>query len=320
MSQKKKFRLFDMNRDGPGVPKSEKPLVPNFINTPKFYFRHFTRLLSLNFLMLPLILIPLFALYLYIVAPTTPTQTDVMYAPLYGSYVMTGNPAWTSLLGVYGIQLNLPTFDALHIWIYVGLALLLAFVWGPVNVGATYICRSMFRGDPVFLWSDFWYSVKKNFKQGLIFGLIDAACLGALAFDLIYYMRVGGTFWTDFTFFGICFVVALYMLMRFYIYLMIITFDMKLRKILKNSLIFSVLGIGRSLSAVFWMLALIALNVLLAIACYPIRFFVPIFLPIIYLLPSICLLKTYAAYPTIEKYMIDPVEVEPEPVDLSEEE
>lgn len=312
---KKRFKLFDMNRDGPGVPKSDGPLKPTFANLPKFYFRHFTKVLSLNLLMLPLILIPLAALYFYVIADTTPSQMDTLYAPLYGSYLLTGNPAWTSLLGVYGLQLNLPVFDAGHIWLYIGLALLLAFVWGPVNIGATYICRSMVRGEPVFLWSDFWYAVRKNFKQGLLFGLLDVVCLAALTFDILYYMRVGGTFLTDFVFFAICFVIAVYLLMRFYIYLMIITFDMKLRKILKNALIFSILGFGRSLIAIFWTVVLVGLNVLLAIACYPIRFFVPVFLPILYLLPSALLIRTYSAYPTIQKYMIDPVPTPDRPDD-----
>ena len=51
MSANRKFKLFDMNRDGPGVSKDDKPFVPNFISMPKFYFRNFTRILSLNFLM-----------------------------------------------------------------------------------------------------------------------------------------------------------------------------------------------------------------------------------------------------------------------------
>ena len=45
-----KFKLFDMNRDGPGVSKDEKPFVPNLVSMPKFYFRNFSRVLSLNFL------------------------------------------------------------------------------------------------------------------------------------------------------------------------------------------------------------------------------------------------------------------------------
>ena len=55
MKQKKKFKLFDMNRDGPGVSKDEKPFVPNLLSMPKFYFRNFSRVLSLNFLMLPIL-------------------------------------------------------------------------------------------------------------------------------------------------------------------------------------------------------------------------------------------------------------------------
>ena len=93
--------------------------------------------------------------------------------------------------------------------------------------------------------------------------------------------------------------------MRFYIYLIMITFDMKMRKILKNSLIFSVLGIGRNLMGIFGIIVLVAINILLIIALWPLNIVVPVILPFIYLLPSIFMFKTYAAYPVIEKYMIN---------------
>ena len=111
MSANRKFKLFDMNRDGPGVSKDEKPFVPNFISMPKFYFRNFTRILSLNFLMLPILLIPLALVYMFLIAPTTPSETSILYSTLYGSQVLGESPVWGSLLNVYGIQLNLPTFS-----------------------------------------------------------------------------------------------------------------------------------------------------------------------------------------------------------------
>lgn len=302
--KKKKFRLFDMNRDGPGVSKDEGPLIPNFKNMPKFYFRHFTKLLSLDMLMLPLIVIPFALVYLYLISPTTPSQTSVLYSTIFGSHIMTNDPVWTSLLGVYGMQLDLHVFNTGFIITFAVLVLVMACLWGPINIGATYICRSLVRGEPVFVWSDFKYAVKRNFKQGFLFGLIDFAALFALGFDLWNYSQVGGSFWLDFLFFAIIGVIVLYLLMRFYIYLMIVTFDMKLRKILKNALIFSILGIWRNLMGTLGILVLIILNVLLIIAFWPLNIVVPVIFPVFYLLPSICAFKTYAAYPVIEKYMI----------------
>ncbi len=305
MSANRKFKLFDMNRDGPGVSKDEKPFVPNLISMPKFYFRNFTRLLSLNFLMLPLLLIPLALVYMFIIAPTTPSETSVLYSTLYGSQVLGESSVWGSLLSVYGMQLNLPTFSPAVIWVMLGLGALLAIIWGWVNVGATYCTRNMLRGDPVFMTSDFFYAIKRNFWSGLLLGLIDFGVLALLIFDFAYFSKIGGTFMIDFFYYAICALCIIYFFMRFYIYLMLITFDIKIKKIFKNALIFSMLGIGRNLMSVLGIAVLIAINVALIALLWPLGVVAPLILPLIYLLPSINLLITYGAYPVIEKYMIN---------------
>lgn len=310
--RKKKFKLFDLNRDGPGVSKDEKPFVPNLKSMPKYYFRHFSKVLSINFPMLPLWLIPLAALYLYITAPTTPSQADPTFSTLIGSYMLSGDTTLSSLFGVFGLQVNLPVFTPARIWGYIGLAALLALLWGFIHVGSTYCSRSMLRGEPVFVWSDFLYAAKRNFKQALLIGFADLLFVFMLVFDFIYFSRMGGSFMLDVCFFGICALIILYLLMRPYIYLMIITFDMKFRKILKNALIFSILGIGRNLMGFLGIVVLVIINVLLLIVLWPLGVVVPLILPLFYLLPSIQLFSTYAAYPVIEKYMIEPVLVENE--------
>ena len=305
MSNNRKFKLFDMNRDGPGVSKDEKPFVPNFWSMPKFYFRNFTRILSLNFLMLPMLLIPLALVYMFIIAPTTPSETSVLYTTLYGSHVLGESTVWGSLLNVYGIQLNLPTFSPAVIWVMLGLGAVLAIIWGWVNVGATYCTRNMLKGDPVFMTSDFFYAIKRNFWQGLLLGLIDFGILAILIFDFAYFSKIGGTFMIDFFYYAICALCIIYFFMRFYIYLMLVTFDIKTKKIFKNALIFSILGIGRNMISVFGIAVLIALNFALIALLWPLGVVAPLILPLIYLLPSINLLISYGAYPVIEKYMIN---------------
>jgi len=304
MSQQKKFKLFDMNRDGPGVSKDEKPFVPNLISMPKFYFRNFSRILSLNFLMLPLLLIPLAILYIYIIAPTTPSETSVLYSTLYGSHIIGKSTVWSSLLGAFGIQLNLPTFSPAIIWVIIGLVILLAIIWGWVNIGATYCTRNMLKGDPVFITSDFFYAIKRNFWTGLFLGLIDFAIIAILLIDFIYFSRIGGTVMLDSFYIVTAGLLIIYFFMRFYIYLMLVTFDIKIKKIFKNALVFSVLGIGRNLMSFLGIAILIALNIALILLLWPLGIVVPIILPLIYLLPSINLLISYGAYPVIEKYMI----------------
>jgi hypothetical protein len=101
---------------------------------------------------------------------------------------------------------------------------------------------------------------------------------------------------------------------------MIITFDMKFKKILKNALIFSILGIGRNLMGFLGIAVLIIISVALIIALWPLGIVVPLILPLFYLLPSIKLFSTYGAYPVIEKYMIEPVIVENDEDEESDDE
>ena len=88
---------------------------------------------------------------------------------------------------------------------------------------------------------------------------------------------------------------------------MMVTFNMKLSKIFKNALIFTVLGIKRNIIAGLGILSLTAIFAALII------FFGRI-IPAFFILPFLCLLGfsgfmyTFAAYPVIQTYLIDPVQ------------
>jgi uncharacterized membrane protein YesL len=108
--------------------------------------------------------------------------------------------------------------------------------------------------------------------------------------------------------------------MRFYTYLMMVTFDMKLGKIFKNALIFTVMGFKRNI------LALLGMGILTGIFAVLIIFLGQL-VPAFYVLPFLCLLGfcgfmySFAAYPIIQKYMIDPVQKTqaPTPAEAAEE-
>jgi hypothetical protein len=94
--------------------------------------------------------------------------------------------------------------------------------------------------------------------------------------------------------------------MRPYIYMMLITFDMKLSKIFKNALIFAALGIKRNLMWMLGVVVVVVLNFMLIIVCPP-SIIIPIILPFFYLWAFTGFTVNYAIYPIIQKYMIDPV-------------
>ena len=114
------------------------------------------------------------------------------------------------------------------------------------------------------------------------------------------------SFAIDFMFFIIFGLIILYSIMRFYIYLLLITFDLKTLKIFKNALIFSVLGIKRNIMALLGIVLLVVINLLLILGGLSIGLVTPLILPLFYLLGVSGFMTTYAAYPVIQKYMIDP--------------
>ncbi len=305
---KKKFKLFDMNRDGKGIEPGEDT-TPNL----KFFFkqlwRKLSKIITLNMLMIFQV-IPLIAcLYLYFIAtPTTPTLNYPEYSAFFGIQETLSSSMSSINIGQFSFQTPLPTYNTYIYWVIGALLLFEVITYGWQKVGSIYVMRGLVRGDSVFIWSDFFYAIKKNLKQGFILGLIDCLAMFALAFDIFYFMTSPTTGFNNFMYILTIALIIMYIIFRFYIYLMAVTFDMKIRKIFKNALIFIILGIKRNI------MALLGLSIVTLIAGLMIFLFLPmglgvtLILPFIYYLGFCAFIYTYAAYPIIKKYMIDPVE------------
>ena len=304
-TNKKKFKLFDMNKDGKGVNKNEDTR-PTFLNFFKNLFRKFPHLLRLNILMV-LQIIPLVVIIcLYFLGPKSPTMSNVMFAPLFGLDQAAGNAAVSSTLDLSSVQMGLPVFSpAVNITI-ICLVIVMAVTWGWQNIGATYVLRGLVKGDPVFVFSDFFYAIKKNLKQGIFLGLIDFAISAILLIDFFYLYQQTGSFGFDFMYFAILALMFIWFIMRFYIYNLLITFDIKIFKLLKNAFIFTILGIGRNILAFLGIIILSVLHVFLVILFIPMGISIPIILPFFYLLATTAFMACYAAYPIIDRYMIAP--------------
>ena len=299
-------RFFDPNRANRPDAKEEdtRPTVKRYF---KLLGRRFWQLVSLNLMMLPIIIPIIIIVYLYMGFEQTPVENTVVFSQIYGANLIDQSPATGILLDLYGAQLMIPVYNTLTyvLWGVCIVFLLVTFGWQ--NVGATYIVRSMVRGEPVFLWSDYFYAIKRNLKQGFFMGLIDAVVLFLLGFDILYLWNQFGGF-NDFMFYGVCAIAILYFFMRFYLYLMLITFDLSIRKIFKNALIFTTLGVKRNLMAVLGLALITGFAVALfpLFGATPLGIALPIILPFLYYLAFCTFTSAYAAYPVIEKYMITP--------------
>ncbi len=301
--KKKKFKLFDMNKDGKGaVEESRKPTLGFFF---KLFVRKFPSLISLNLLMLFQILPFAVFIFVYLLGEKAPTATNVAFAPLYGINQASGMPGVSPVLDLSSIQMGLPVFSPAVTITLIVLGVILAITWGWQNVGATYVLRGLVRGDAVFVFSDFFYGIKKNFKQGFVLGLIDFIICVVLVIDLLFFSQQLDGYGSYFMFFAITAIAIIYFMMRFYIYLLLITFDIKIFKLIKNAFLFSMLGIWRNLAASFGIAFLVIIH---ALSLFLLAWgqSVQLIIPLLYFMATTAFMAAYAAYPVIDKYMIAP--------------
>ena len=302
---KKNLKLLDPMRDGKGVEKGEDT-TPNLKRFFKLWGRKFWKLISLNFFMLVQILPLMGCLFLYWGGPKVPTQYSPLYSVLLGAQTAQATTEGMTLFNsASGLLHQMPVFNSWAHWVMAALILFHVITYGWQKVATTYILRNLVRGDGVFMFSDYFYAIKRNKKQGFILGVIDTAIIFALVFDFIYFYNAPAGNGNGFMYFMIFALIVIYGIMRFYTYLMLVTFDMKLGKILKNALIFSIMGVGRNAMALLGMGLLTGIFVVLILSLGQL-------LAAVFILPFLCLLAfcgfmyTFAAYPVIERYMIAP--------------
>jgi len=125
------------------------------------------------------------------------------------------------------------------------LPLLPLILTGPFTAGLTYITRNFVKREHSFLGSDFLEHTKKNIKQTLIANVIFYVvfCVYVTAF-LFYIMKPD----TSVLLMAVFLFIGLVLFsVPFYVYPMIVSFDMKLKDILKNAWIFALAKLPQNL-------------------------------------------------------------------------
>ena len=306
-ARKAKFNIFNKAaEDGKGVDKDEVAIAdnPTFLNFFKLLGRKLNQLLSVNIFMI-FGNFPIFFFFLamsgyFSVHTTSPYYT--VYAPLRGAILFDNSAATSALWTLFSRQAEVTVHTTADIVLLLLTALLL-FTFGPVRVGCTYILRNLFRGDPVFLFQDFFYAIKRNLKQALIYGFLDVLFMFLIFYDIVFFnLNYGANMMLNTMFFMSLCLAVLYFFMRHYIYLMLITFDLSIFKMLKNGLYFTVLGVKRNSALLFGTLFTALLEYMLLLVYFPLGVIVPFVI-----LPALLMIMgVYAAYPKIKEIMIDP--------------
>ncbi len=305
--KKKKFNIFSRAyADGKGVDKDEVAIAdnPGFVNFFRLCGRKLNELLSVNLIAvvgnLPIFFF-LFAMSGYMSVHTS-SPTYAVYGPLWSAKLFHNSPAVAALWTVYG-RTSAVTMRTTGDYIFLGLSLLLFLTHCPVRTGVTYLLRNMFRGKPVMMLSDFFDAIRRNWKQALAMGILDLALIGLMAYSMMfYYLNYNLNNMMTAMFFVGLWIIILYLVMRPYIWLMLVTFDISIGKMFRNALRFTVLGLKRNFLVLLGTLFVAAFEYALLITYFPLAVIFPFVI-----LPSLLMMMgVYGAFPVIKKYMIDP--------------
>ncbi len=176
----------------------------------------------------------------------------------------------------------------------------------PVATGITYVTRNYVREEHAFILSDFWDALKGNWKYSLFNGILCYImfCLMRIAFPFYFDMTSkSGLYYVPLV---VCAMITLlFIFAQYYIPIMIVTFDLKLRELYKNAFIFAILGIWRNFLLTILYVAIIAITILMMIWNLLFALLVVIFA--IFITFSFCsYLGSFVVYPLIDKMMIKP--------------
>lgn len=304
--KKKKFNLFDWYyRQGKISDKEDINVLkdPGISNFFKLLWKRLGKLLSAN-LIITFGNFPIFFVLIALSNVFSETTVSPLYqawGPLYGAMTFESSPAITALLGVFGAHaevsvINTPTL------VFFCLGALILFTWGFTRVGTTYLYRNMMNGEAVFPLSDAIYVIKRNIKQSLILGIIDMLIIGMFAYNIYFLgLNYNAAKLNAFMLFLTVAMAILYSFARPYAFIISFTFDLKITKIIKNAMLFTILGVKRNLVAFVGIIFVVALNYLIFMMFMPLGILFPFIITI-----AICdFMGVYAAYPNIIKYMMD---------------
>lgn len=310
-------------RDGRGVRKRDVIKNYNFENYFKLFGRKFRYIVNTNLFFIA----GNFPIFFFILAISgnlsrlASQPTSEMFSVLYG--LSTAGADGMTLLpvaGIHGLTSVFPVplaVDNLFVKILYALSLLLVFTFGLVNTGCAYVMRNVVKGEPIFLFQDFFGAIKRNWKMAVPMGIFDAVVLGLCAFATYsYYLNYETQY---ILFFCSLVTLMIYLFMRFYMYMIMVTFKQGFFKVLKNSFIFAILCFGKNFLALLGIALFVFIAMVLAAVYTPLG----IILLLVFVFGASTFTATYVAYPQMKKFMIDPFyndepeedEYEEEPID-----
>ncbi len=218
-------------------------------------------------------------------------------------------PLIGALLVVYFL-VNVNT--ELSLVLFAVFVLLFVILFGPIIAGCTKIFRNFSLEKPMFIMDTFVKTFRSCFKQACIMGIIDLLVAASVASGLYVYPQIikgidAGEIQGSSTMFYVLFVAGLsiaiaVLLMSFYAYLMIVSTDLSMKNILKNSLALSCIALKKNLLTLLIVVLVCGGFALLTYLFPHIMVFILPFLP----LSFVGFAVVFNCYPVIQKLVINP--------------
>ena len=274
----------DYETPGAGVPENE-PQKPGPIRYFIVSGRKFWDMVVLNLLYF-LFSLPAIAIYMLIGLLFLGNAGDAVGGALAAE-------------GMTDIQI-LELKAAVHIVLSVGFGFLITALLGSgaPRAGLSFVLRNYSREEHAFLWSDFLENTKKNLGKGTVIFLIDVLFTFIICLDIASYGGAG-TFWGLIASYIALFIFIIYILMHPYIYMILVTFGLKLKAAYKNAFMLTAVKIFQNAGCL--VLAVVMTLVILELAN---RWPVLMFLLLMAVFSFPCLILDMNSFSVVKKYMI----------------
>lgn len=274
-------------KEGPGVSK-DAPEKHRFFLFFELFGRKFTKLIQLNLI--------LFACLL-------PMAVGLFNSIMFNPNIITESGLNLQILKSQPLIHFSGDLSALIIYI------VSLFIAGPAIAGFTYVIRNFQREEHAWVLSDFKDNFKNNFKQASILAIIDSIVYFILYVAFVFYTYALPAHSTAITELApmltavIAVITIIYTWMHYYLYVMMVTFDLSLKDMFKNALLFSIGKLPLNIFITAVCLGIIGLSIyfnivagIIAAACIT--------------LSLIGYIIVFSVYPTIDEYLIQPVSVD----------
>ena len=185
---------------------------------------------------------------------------------------------------------------------------------GLACAGITHVVRNTALDKHSFGLSDFFETIKKNWKQALAVGIINIIITAAMIFNFLFFYHYDGNKILGTVGLGLSLFVAFtYTIMKFYIWTLMITFNMTVSTLFKNSFKFVFISFWKNLGcliidALMHLVYVFAIYVIWQMSAKYLAMALGLLI-IVFLLTFPCyraLMIQYFVFPPIKKYAIEP--------------